>query len=186
MLYEFGGFSLKDKLVPVWDREASPGFALGSLGAFLVIESRKHAEARGAKRLARLSAVHADRSRRNPGDVTAGLAKLWGKIAERLEPGKAAVISGASGAAPATAEERAFLARHGDIAVRATGTYLGFALEPQFAMNVALAALAVSRGSLFPPGSSAERPMDGSLTQAVVTSVGHWRGEGLALVEAAP
>jgi hypothetical protein len=26
--------------------------------------------------------------------------------------------------------------------------------------------------------------MDGPLTQAVVTSIGHWRGEGLALVEA--
>ena len=52
-------------------------------------------------------------------------------------------------------------------------------------MNVALAALAVSRGSLFPPGDAAvERPMDGPLTQAVVTAVGHWRGEGLALVEA--
>jgi 3-oxoacyl-[acyl-carrier-protein] synthase II len=185
MLYEFGGFSLKDKLVPVWDREASPGFALGSLGAFLVIESRKHADERGAKRLARLSAVHADRSRRNPGDVTATLAKLWGRITQSLEPGNAAVISGASGAAPATAEERAFLARHGDIAVRATGTYLGFALEPQFAMNVALAALAVSRGSLFPPSAESERQMNGPLTQAVVTSVGHWRGEGLALVEAA-
>jgi 3-oxoacyl-[acyl-carrier-protein] synthase II len=178
MLYEFGGFSLKDKLVPVWDREASPGFALGSLGAFLVIESRKHAQARGAKRFARLSAVHSDWSRRkNPGDVTATLGKLWGK---------AAVISGASGAAPATAEERAFLAQHGDVAVRATSTYLGFALEPQFPMNVALAALAVSRGSLFPPGAASEHAMNGPLTQAVVTAVGHWRGEGLALVEAAP
>jgi hypothetical protein len=27
--------------------------------------------------------------------------------------------------------------------------------------------------------------MDGTLTHAVVTGVGHWRGEGLALVEAA-
>ena len=186
MLYEFGGFGLKDKLVPVWDREASPGFALGSLGAFLVIESRKHAQARGAKRFARLTAVHSDWSRRNPGDVTATLGKLWSKIAGGVEPGQAAVISGASGAAPATAEERAFLAQHGDIAVRATGTYLGFALEPQFPMNVALAALAVSRGSLFPPGAASERAMDGPLTQAVVTAVGHWRGEGLALVEAAP
>src|SRR6185436_985904 len=149
------GFSLKDKLVPVWDREASPGFALGSLGAFLVIESRKHAEARGAKRLARLSAVHSEWSRRrSPGDVTTTLGKLWSKIAGTIQPGKAAVISGASGAAPATAEERAFLAQHGDVAVRATGTYLGFALEPQFPMNVALAALAVSRGSLFPPSAA--------------------------------
>ena len=185
MLYEFGGFSLKHKLVPVWDREPSPGFALGSLGAFLVIESRKHAQARGAKRFARLSAVHSDWSRRNPGDLTATLGKLWSKIAGSLNPGQAAVISGASGAAPATAEERAFLAQHGDIAVRATGTYLGYALEPLFPMNVALAALAVSRGNLFPPGAASERPMNGPLTQAVVTAVGHWRGEGLALVEAA-
>jgi 3-oxoacyl-[acyl-carrier-protein] synthase II len=118
--------------------------------------------------------------------VTTTLCKLWSKIADKLQPGQAAVISGASGAAPATTEERAFLAQHADIAVRATGTYLGFALEPQFPMNIALAALAVSRGSLFPPGADSERPMNGPLTQAVVTAVGHWRGEGLALVESGP
>jgi 3-oxoacyl-[acyl-carrier-protein] synthase II len=46
--------------------------------------------------------------------------------------------------------------------------------------------MAVNRGKLFPPcgGAAFERPMEGTLTQAVVTSVGHWRGEGLALVEA--
>jgi 3-oxoacyl-[acyl-carrier-protein] synthase II len=188
MLYEFGGFALKDKFAPVWQRENNPGFALASLGAFLVIESRAHAEARGAKRIARLSAVLSDRSRRrNPGDVTAGLEKLWGRISSRLQPGKVAVISGASGTTPATAEERAFLAEQKDIAVRATGTYIGHAFEPQFPMNVALAAVAVSRGSLYPPAddSGVERPMNGPLTQAVVTSIGHWRGEGLALVEAA-
>jgi 3-oxoacyl-[acyl-carrier-protein] synthase II len=187
MLYEFGGFALKDKFVPVWQREAQPGFALSALGAFLVIESRAHVEARGGQRIARLSAVLSDRSRRAPGDVTAGLKRLWDKISSRLQPGKAAVISGASGTAPATAEERAFLAEHQDIAVRATGTYVGHAFEPQFPMNVALAALAVSRGKLYPPAddSGVERPMNGPLTQAVVTSVGHWRGEGLALIEAA-
>jgi 3-oxoacyl-[acyl-carrier-protein] synthase II len=186
MLYEFGGFALKGKFAPVWQREAHPGFALASLGAFLIIESRAHADARGARRIARISAVHSDRSARKPGDVTAGLRRMWDKISGRLQPGKAAVISGASGAAPATAEERAFLAEHSDIAVRATGTYLGHALEPQFPMNVALAAIAVSRGSLYPPveNSKAERPMQGPMTQAVITSVGHWRGEGLALVEA--
>ena len=54
-------------------------------------------------------------------------------------------------------------------------------------MNVALAAIAVSHGKLYPPSddSAVERAMEGPLTQAVVTSVGHWRGEGLALVEAA-
>jgi 3-oxoacyl-[acyl-carrier-protein] synthase II len=70
--------------------------------------------------------------------------------------------------------------------VRATGSHLGHGLEPQFVMNVAIAALTVGRGILFPPcdGSGIEQPMEGPLTQAVVTSVGHWRGEGLALVEA--
>jgi 3-oxoacyl-[acyl-carrier-protein] synthase II len=188
MLYEFGGFALKDRFAPVWQREAHPGFALASLGAFLVIESRAHAEARGAKRIARISAVHSGRCARKPGDVTAGLRRMWDKISDRLQPGQTAIISGASGAAPATAEERAFLAEHPDVAVRATGTYLGHALEPQFPMNVALAAIAVSHGSLYPPAddSGTERPMRGPMTQAVVISVGHWRGEGLALIEAGP
>jgi 3-oxoacyl-[acyl-carrier-protein] synthase II len=151
-----------------------------------VIESRAHADARGAKRIAKLSAVLSDRTKRQPGDIGSTLGKLWGKISGKLQPGKAAVISGATGAAPATAEERAFLVGRKDIAVRATGTYLGHAFEPQFPMNVALAAIAVSHGSLYPPGddSGVERAMEGPLTQAVVTSVGHWRGEGLALVEA--
>jgi 3-oxoacyl-[acyl-carrier-protein] synthase II len=130
--------------------------------------------------------VLSDRCKRQPGDVTAALRRLWDRISGRLQPGKLAVISGASGAAPATAEERAFLAEHKDIAVRAPGTYLGHAFEPQFPMNVALAAIAVSRGNLYPPsdGSGVERAMAGPLTQVVVTSIGHWRGEGLALVEA--
>ena len=187
MLYEFGGYNLKGDFAPVWERDGNPGFALGSKSAFLVIEAREHAEARGAKPFARLAAVLSDRSRRKPGDVTASLDKLWRTIADKLAPGQHAAISGASGVKDATAEERAFFAAHPDIAVRATGTYLGHALEPQFAMNIAIAALAVSRGRLFPPGDSSgvERPMDGPLKQAVVTGVGHWRGEGLAIVDAA-
>lgn len=184
MLYEFGGFALKDKFRPVWQREDHPGFALASLGAFLVIESGQHADKRGAKRIARLSAVLSDRCARKPGDVTVALERLWGQIAARLKPDHAAVLSGASGAAPATAEERTFLEKHKDIAVRATGTYLGHALEPQFSMNVALAAIAVSHGKLYPPAEDFERPMEGSLSQVVVTAIGHWRGEGLALIEA--
>jgi 3-oxoacyl-[acyl-carrier-protein] synthase II len=111
---------------------------------------------------------------------------MWQSLEPRLQPGRYAVISGASGVEPATGEERSFLAARPEIAVRATGTYLGHAMEPQFSMNVAIAAMAVSRGTLFPPGdkSGIERPWSGSLAQAVVTSIGHWRGEGLGLVEA--
>ena len=150
-----------------------------------MIEERDHAEARGAKPLARLSAVYSDRSKRAPGDVATALARLWDKIKGRIKPGHAAVLSGASGAAAATADERAFLTAHPDLAVRATGTYLGHGAEPQFVMNVALAAVALDHGSLFPPCDSTglEQPMTGDLQQVVVTGVGHWRGEGLALVE---
>ncbi len=182
MLYEFGGFSLKGVFRPVWDRAAQPGFALGSMGAFLVLEASEHAGARGAKPLARLRAVVNARSDRKPGAVAASLEKLWSAL-----PGlgtEYAVISGASGAGPATAEERTFLDAQGDVAVRATGTRIGHGVEPHFAMNIALAALAVGRKTLFAPGDPSERPADRAVTQAVVTSVGHWRGEGLALVEA--
>ncbi len=188
MLYEFGGFNLKNAFAPVWQREQNPGFALGSLGAFMVIESRQHADAREAKRIARLSAIQSERTSRKPGDVTKSLARMWEEISSRLQPGRHAVISGATGVADVTTEEREFLARQNNVAVRAPGSYLGHAFEPQFPMNVALAAIAVSRGSLYPPtdASALERPMEGPLNQAVVTSVGHWRGEGLALVEAVP
>jgi 3-oxoacyl-[acyl-carrier-protein] synthase II len=185
LLYEFAGLALKDRYAPIWERSGQGGFALGSLGAFLVIEAREHAEQRGAKPLARLTAVLSDRSKRTPGSITAALGRLWDKVKQKLQPGHAAILSGATGAAPATGEERAFLAAHGDLAVRATGSYLGHGLEPQFPMNVALAAIAVGHGNLFPPCDSTglERPMSGDLSQVVVTGVGHWRGEALALVE---
>ncbi|MDI1346463.1 MAG: beta-ketoacyl-ACP synthase [Pseudolabrys sp.] len=191
MLYEFGGNCLKDPYKPVWERGANNGgFALGSLGAFLVIEARDHAEARGAKPLARLTTVMSDRSNRQPGAATAVLGRLWDKIKDKIKPGHAAVLSGASGATAATAEERAFLEAQalvasGDLAVRSTGSYVGHAMEPQFPMNVALAAVALNHDRLFPPAdaSGLEKPMDGKVDQVIVTGVGHWRGEGLALVE---
>jgi 3-oxoacyl-[acyl-carrier-protein] synthase II len=187
MLYEFGHHNLRDKFAPVWERGGAGGFALGSLGAFLVLESREHAQARGAKALAKVSSVASDRSKRQPGTVTATLKKLWQGIAQRLKPGAFAVLSGASGAAPATAEERAFLTGEAKAPIRATGTYLGHGMEPQFPMNIALAAAVIGHGKLFPPGdnSGVESATDAAITQVVVTGIGHWRGEGLALVEAA-
>src|SRR5947207_9467177 len=67
LLYEFGGFVLKKEYRPVWSRRENPGFAPASLGAFLVLEERGHAEARGAEPLARLSAVLSGRTSRDAG-----------------------------------------------------------------------------------------------------------------------
>jgi 3-oxoacyl-[acyl-carrier-protein] synthase II len=185
VLYEFGDFNLKDKFAPVWARQKNAGFALGSAGAFLVIESRAHAEARGAKPYARLSNVVADLAhRKHPGEVTATLEKLWSKLG-KLE-NKGAIITGATGAEPVTSEERTFLGEHPDFAVRATGTMFGHAMETQFPLGLGLAALSISRGALFPPNDSAglEIEMSRPPAQIVVIGAGHWRGEGMALVEA--
>jgi 3-oxoacyl-[acyl-carrier-protein] synthase II len=186
LLFEFGSYNLKNRYAPVWQRGPKGGLAVGSLGAFVVVESRASAEARGVPCIARLGMVLSDRSNRKPGAIAAMLDGMWSQLGGKVaEPGTA-VISGASGAEPATSEERAFLARHPDLAVRATGSYLGHASEPQFVMNIALAAVALGHGTLFPPGddSGVERPMREALKRVVVTGVGHWRGEGMALVEA--
>ena len=183
MLYEFGGFNLKDKFEPVWKREN--GFALASGGVFLVIESKEHAQARGAKPFAKLSNVVADHARRkSTGSVTAILEKLWVKLG--LLSGASAIITGATGAQPVTAEERAFLDKHRGIPIRATGTAFGHIMEAQFPLGIALAALSISRGKLFaandPTGLEVEMAKPPS--QIVVVGAGHWRGEGMALVEA--
>jgi 3-oxoacyl-[acyl-carrier-protein] synthase II len=186
LLYDAGGHMLWAPFQPVWERTERNGMVLGSLGAFLVLEARGHAEARNAKPLARLSQVLSERSARPPGAVGAALARMWGSLAPRLVSGRLAVISGATGAEPATGEERSWLAGLPDVPVRATGTVLGHGFEPQFAMNIALATLALGREKLFPPldASGVERAYEGAPDQIAVTAVGHWRGEGLALVEA--
>jgi 3-oxoacyl-[acyl-carrier-protein] synthase II len=185
VLYEFGDYNLKDKFEPVWARKERSGFALGSAGAFLVIESKAHAQARGAKPYARLTNVVADLSqRKQPGDVKSTLEKLWSELGELGDSG--AIITGATGAEPATSEEQAFLADHADFAVRATGTLFGHTMETQFPLGLALAALAISRGALFPPmdSSGVEIEMSKPPAQIVVVGAGHWRGEGMALIEA--
>ncbi|MCL2714461.1 MAG: beta-ketoacyl-ACP synthase [Alphaproteobacteria bacterium] len=184
--YEFGDFNLKHHFAPVWARADHPGFALASAGVFLVLESRSHAEARGARPFARLSTVVADLARRRsqPGALTATLDQLWSRLP--LSGGKGAIITGATGAEPATAEEREFLARHPDFPIRATGTSFGHTIEAQFPLGIALAALSISRGALFPPNDPTgfETEMSHSPTQIVVVGAGHWRSEGMALVEA--
>jgi 3-oxoacyl-[acyl-carrier-protein] synthase II len=185
VLYEFGDFNLTDKFVPVWARDKKGGFALGSAGVFLVIESKAHAQARGAKPYARLTNVVADLAqRKQPGAVTKSLETLWPKLGVLADNGN--LITGATGVEPVTSEERAFLKQHPGYAVRATGTAFGHTLETQFPLGLALAALSISRGALFPANdpTGLEVETSGPPTQIVVLGTGHWQGEGMALVEA--
>jgi len=184
LLYDAGGHMLRGAFQPVWQR--AKGMVLGSLGAFLVLEARGHAEARNAKPLARLSGVLSERSSRPAGAITATLARMWQQLVPPPVPTGITVISGATGAQPATGEERAWLKTLPGVPVRATGSILGHGFEPQFAMNIALAALALGRKKLFPAvdSSGVEREYEGPLERVAVTAVGHWRGEGMALIEA--
>ena len=188
LLYEFGKRLLRHPFVPVWERAArGGGLTFGSLGAFLVLESREHAQARNAKSLSRLTHVVSDRCARTTGEATKSLSRLWQRIEERLDRQTVGIISGATGCEPATNDEREWLRAMAGIPIRATGSYVGHGFEPQFVMNIALATLALHHGQMFAPADSSgiESADARRITQVVVTGVGHWRGEGIALVDAA-
>src|SRR5262249_41140283 len=186
ILYEFGDFNLKGKYAPIWARNKDhDGFPLGSGSVFLVLEPREHAEARGAKPYARLSKVVSDLAqRKQAGAVTKSLETLWPKLGALGDSGS--VITGATGVDAVTSEEKAFLQQHPGYAVRSTVTIFGHMLETQFPLGLALAALSISRGALFPPNDPTgfEVEKTGAPDQIVVEGAGHWQGEGLALVEA--
>ena len=116
--------------------------------------------------------------------VAKSLEALWQKLGLSSDTGY--LISGATGVDAVTSEEKAFLQKHPGYAVRATGTTFGHMLETQFPLGLALAALSISRGALFPPNDPTgfEVEKAGAPNQIVVEGAGHWQGEGLALVEA--
>jgi 3-oxoacyl-[acyl-carrier-protein] synthase II len=185
LIYAAGGALRQEPFAPVWERQAAGGgMVLGSVGCFLVIESRAHATARGATPVARIAGVVTDRCRRRPGEAAQVAARQLAALQPALDAASTAVISGASGVAPTTAEEAAFLRDLG-LPVRAAATALGHSLEAAFPASLALAAMAVARGRLFHSLEQAEAPMDAGLRQVLVTSWGLWRGEAMALVDRA-
>lgn len=161
LIYEMGGFLWKQPYRPV--RERSPeggGMILGSGACFLVLESREHAAARGATPLAAISGIASDRSRRQPGSVGQALRAQ----ADRLGARPDVVLSGATGVKGITEDEQAALAAFApNAAIHATGDLVGHTMEAQAPIGVALAAALIA---------------DKKAQEALVTSVGHWRGEG--------
>ena len=75
------------------------------------------------------------------------LKSLWARIGAE---GKAdAIVTGATGAEPATAQERDFLAQR-KLPIRSTATPFGHMVEAQFPLALALASLCIARGKLLP------------------------------------
>ena len=186
--YELGRTLWSHPYSPVWSRKAlGGGFVPGSVGAFLVIEAREHAQARGRRPYAAIRNVVSDRSRREPGSLASMLQKLFSAL--DVPEGPLAVMSGASGVEPVTSDELAFLqsleASGHQVAIRAHGTRLGHGVEAHFPAGVCLAALALAEGCFPPPSdeNGVETPFDEELSRVLVTGLGHWRGEGFALLE---
>jgi 3-oxoacyl-[acyl-carrier-protein] synthase II len=193
LLFELGNYLWREDWLPVWDRlqdagQGNAGMITGSMGAFLVLESPEHAEARGATPIAKIDAVLSDRCRREPGQATAAAQRQVDALRSKLAGGPTAILSGATGAQPAGAEEREFLTGllAGDIdgSVRAVGSMIGHGLEAQFPALVAIAAMTVAERRLYPPvdGTGLETATNAPIDQVLVNMWGHWRGEGMALV----
>jgi 3-oxoacyl-[acyl-carrier-protein] synthase II len=160
-------------------RQPEGGAILGSVGCFLVIEGRAHAAARGVTPVARIAGVRTDRCRRAPGEAAANLAREIDELGGVAAA--SAVIAGTNGANPVAAEEQALLDQLG-LPVRSLHTAIGNSVEPSFPAAVAIAAMSLARGRLFPPLEPTEAVLDGALKGLYVTSAGVWRGESAALI----
>ncbi len=184
LLYALNDFCMTKGFRPVLGAEAAPGIPSGSMGAFLVLESPEHATARGATPIAKLSGVWSERAKRDvPGSVA---EKLRGLIAGAGTGPTTAIYSGATGANGATEAEAEALGAAG-VPVRVMANRIGHGFEAQFTALLALAALSISHGTAVPPVAEVplEAPAAGALERVIVTAVGHWRGEGVGLVEKA-
>ncbi|MGN7293478.1 beta-ketoacyl-ACP synthase [Rhizobium sp. SAFR-030] len=172
---------------PLWSRSVDNGggMMMGSVGAFLVMESRTHAEARGAHIYAKIDAIEGDRGNRADRGLETRLARFAG-LATDVTTGDLVVFSGSSGVVDLAARERASLeAEFPGAAIRGYGGVAGHAMEAQFPLGLALAALALDGHAQVPAfDAEHERPMSGGASHAVVTTVGYLRGEGIAVLSA--
>ena len=151
----------RGEFVPVFSQDRC-GAIMGSVGAFLVLESLDAANARDAKILAEISGAASGRAKKEPDAVVSGLASLIGGLGPFEDD--ASVISAASGVAPRTSDERAAIAAALPQAdVIGVSDLLGHGLEAAFPAAVALGVARIASG-----GAS----------DVVATCASNWRGYG--------
>lgn len=184
-----GGLWTGDDVPDVWHRTGQDGGMVpGSMGAFLVIESREHAEARGARIYARIDDIVTDRGARD------GSERYEARIARQVERLNTAagstplgLLSGTSGVPDALRLERQMIdtmSATRPTYVRGIGSLMGHGMEAQMPTGVALAAAALAAGTFYPP--FADSDVETTATEApatvAVTGWGSWRGESLAIL----
>jgi 3-oxoacyl-[acyl-carrier-protein] synthase II len=185
--YELAGYLHRGPWASVWQRDGSEGGGVisGSGAAFLVLESREHAEKRGRRAYAQLGPVFSDRVRRRKDDLATEIAALASKAGVSGETSML-TISGVSGAHAATAAEKKAFETMPDVASRGFSSVVGHLKEAQFPFAVALAALAVHNRAAYPVfDAQVEKPFDGDTQSVLATTVGYHQFEGMARVDAA-
>ena len=184
LLFELGQYLAQGSLTPIWSREGDKsGLNLASIGAFLVLESAAHAKKRGVTPYAELAAVTADHGKRGAGDAAKRMSSAFAELTT-IAPD--AVLSGASGVSDITREESNWLkATLPNAPVRAYGSLTGHGVEAHFPLGIALAAIAAQKRQLFGPLESGESDAPAEPKNILVTTVGHYRAEGMGLVKPA-
>jgi 3-oxoacyl-[acyl-carrier-protein] synthase II len=192
LFFSVGGYLWTGPTVPpVWQRGSQEGgIVCGSMGAFLVLEARAHAEARGARIHARLDEILAERGPRDDAEACMARARdLGARLGATIGDAPAGLLSGASGARQALQMERAMidrLAGERPLPVRGCATLIGHGLEAQMPACVALAAIALGKRQFYAAfdDDGFEQPADAAPASIAVTGFGHWCGEAVAVLRA--
>ncbi|WP_163273022.1 beta-ketoacyl-ACP synthase [Chelativorans alearense] len=182
LAYELGRHLQRGGWSPLWQRspEEGGGVITGSGAAFLVLESREHAQKRGRTAYAAVGPVASGRARRGGDGLQDALEEMVGRLLGGDAPMLA--ISGASGAHAVTKAEKAALDARGHVTARGFSSLTGHMKEAQFPFAVALAALAVHHGKAYPAFAESERPFEAAPSAALATAVGYNCFEGMGLV----
>lgn len=177
MVFETGQLLHQGPWQPVWSRTGEgQGSIIGSGAAFLVLETRAHADARGRKAYATIEKVVAGRTKREGHALRDGIAALASDAG--LASGSL-IVSGATGMRDITQAEEQALEAH---ALRGYGSLTGHLREVQMPFGVAIAALALAHGEALPPISEPEKPFSGAPERVAATSVSTTRGEGIVVL----
>jgi 3-oxoacyl-[acyl-carrier-protein] synthase II len=174
---------LQEPAAPFWNSDGDAnGMNLGTAGAFLVLESLERAEARGAHIYARLDAVLGDRGSREGERMEQRLARLADETGASDGSDTGGVFR-RKRLPDLSARERAFLkSRFPSAPVRTVGALFGHSIEAHFTNRLwrwlAWRSMTTPRSADSRLARMRRHPQPPN--RLIVTTIGHFRGEGIA------